>query len=254
MKNLYKAALLAALGIGSITAAKASTQDMLLGFNDAAGPAAANNDYVIDLGLASQFTATSFVDVSALFSASSFTTAFGADNNQANDVAVGFGAGNSTVTPSIPGFLYQTSPAAALTGTPSAGAAGNSAVKFGGSQISPNVYASSTAGGWSALVAAAPGTSAAGTVAQFTANPLALTASGMIAEELYETTLTASGRSTVPTPWADLGQFTVNTTTGSVIWQGANFQAVPEPATYGAFAGAGLLALSLRRQLSRKNA
>jgi hypothetical protein len=50
MKNFYKTALLAALGLGSVVTVQAST-DLLLGFNDAAGPSSAQNDYVIDLGL-----------------------------------------------------------------------------------------------------------------------------------------------------------------------------------------------------------
>jgi hypothetical protein len=247
-KNLYKAALLAALGIGSITATQAGTLDMLLGFNDAAGPASANNDYVIDLGVASQFTATSFVDLSGLFNATTFNTAFGSDGNEATDVAAGAGAGNIAV----PGFLYQTSPASALTGTPLAGALQNAAAKLGGSTIGE--YASSTLGGWSANVASAPGVTTASTVSAYTANPLALTSSGILSEQIYESLTTPNGRSTVVGPWTDLGTLSVNTTTGAITWQGINFSAVPEPSTYGALAGAGLLAVSLRRQFSRKNA
>jgi hypothetical protein len=99
MKNLYKAALLAALGLASVSVAQAQS-DMLLGFNDAGpntGAASYQNDYVIDLGAISQFTVNS--TYSGSIAQSTFDGAFSSDANYLNDVAVGVVAENNTVSP-----------------------------------------------------------------------------------------------------------------------------------------------------------
>ena len=72
--KLYKAVLLAALGLGGITAAQA--QDALLGFNSAPGTGS-GNDYVIDLGSGSQFNNQAILNFS--FSSTTFSNAFSSD-------------------------------------------------------------------------------------------------------------------------------------------------------------------------------
>ena len=91
MKKLYKAALLAALGLTGATAAQAQVapSDVFLGFNDSAGPSGANNDYVIDLGAGANFTTTASLNLSSDFNASTFSTAFSADASYLNNVAAG---------------------------------------------------------------------------------------------------------------------------------------------------------------------
>jgi len=247
MKNLYKSALLAALGLASITAAHATTTDVLLGFNDAAGVTANQNDYVIDLGAANLFTTTANLNLSSLFSSSIFTAAFGSDGTLANHVAVGVVQGN---TGSLPKTLYTTGP---LGVSPQSGPFNNAAAAAQASPIGS--YASTTTGSWSANVAVSPtvGGTASPNVS-IAGNPMQYLSSGVITETLYE-----SHRNTslgAPTAWTILGTIAIDTIAGTINFTGANFVAspVPEPATYGALAGAGLLALSLRRNLNRKNA
>ena len=66
--------------------------------------------------------------------------------------------------------------------------------------------------------------------------------------DLWKDTVTAAGT----TGWAYQGNFTLDLSGAnpSLIWDAAS--AVPEPATYGLCAGAGLLVLSLRNQFRRK--
>jgi len=74
-------------------------------------------------------------------------------------------------------------------------------------------------------------------------------ASKIVVEQLWEDVLPASGNGA----WVLLGSLTIDFSGGtpSITFDQA---AVPEPTTYGALAGAGLLVLSLRRQFGRKTA
>lgn len=241
MKNLYRAALLAALGLG--TASVASAQNLELGFNDNA-VVAAQNDYVINLGALSQFTQTSSLNLSSDFSASTFTSAYTGDGNALNDVAVGAVGGISSTLDSF----YST---VGIGPTVSANNIGSS-VEF--SQPTVGEYASATAGGWSYDVAVAPnlpGSGPAGSISSTSENPTELLSSGVLTEELYEAYDTGSGRSVTLNEEA-LGYLTVNVNTDSITYAGID--AVPEPSTYGLLAGAGLLAVAFRRQVFPKNA
>jgi hypothetical protein len=80
------------------------------------------------------------------------------------------------------------------------------------------------------------------------ANPLVTMTGSKIVLDLWKDTVTAAGT----TGWAYQGNFTLDLSGAnpSLIWDAAS--AVPEPATYGLCAGAGLLVLSLRNQFRRK--
>ena len=172
--------------IGGVTAAQA--QDALLGFNDAGGT---GNDYVIDLGAGSQFTPTATLNLSPLFSASSFNTAFTATPN--TNVAAGFVSQVGST-----GFLQSYAggtPAGTLpSGTPSAPQW--DAAFAAASGILLGVYSSasgSTPGGsaWSYNIAASPtanGLAAGNALSAQTGNPMGTLGSGVIDLTVYEST------------------------------------------------------------------
>jgi hypothetical protein len=254
MKKNYKLALLAVLGLATVTAAHAATTDMLLGFNDAASTStSAQNDYVVDLGAQTLFTTSAVLNLSSDFNASTFNTAFSADANDLNDVAAGAVAGSIGTSTDI---LFQTSPKGASglpTWTSGKQASFISAANFAGDST-VGEYGSSGTAGWSQYVAISPtviGNNGGGSLAGDSANPTELLSSGIVSEELFESTGSTS-RNTSPGAWTEIGTLDVNVNTDTVTFTGVD--AVPEPATYGLLAASGLLIVSLRRQFKSKNA
>jgi hypothetical protein len=254
MKKLYQAALLAALGLGAVSTTQAQTSDLLLGFNDAAGPAAAQNDYVVDLGisgstlLANAAANNGTYTFNNIINASTFSTAYSADANSLTDVAAGIVSGNTSTSPSQLFVTSLTSPRSPLS-------TGEFADSINAAQSSlTGEYASTTAGGWTQIIAASPtaaGTESSGTsLGAESGNPLGLLNSGVITLNLYENTETGGLHPTVG-GWVDEGTFTIDANTGDVTFTTAP---VPEPATYGLLAVGGLLILALRRQFVKKNA
>jgi PAB1-binding protein PBP1 len=256
MTKLYKTALLAALGISSITAAQAST-DLLLGFTDNnSGISSAQNDYVIDLGmttatLVADATANGGTyDLSSLFNAATFSTAFGADASALNSVNAGVVGG---YTGSNPKLLFQTSALgfgpAALTAGSQVNNAANAA-----QGVAVGEYASANASGWTSLVAyntTQGGTTPSGnTVYGDTGtSPVGTLSGGVLSMDLWGNSRATSFGSAGS--WAYDGTFTINLNTDSVMF---STTPVPEPSTCSLFGGAGLLVLLFRRKLNRKNA
>jgi hypothetical protein len=259
MKNLYKAVLLAALGLASVTAAQAQS-DMLLGFNDAGGDVSADsayqNDYVIDLGAISGFTATS--TYSGSINQTTFDSAFVTpDSNWASEVAVGVAAENNAVSPKQ---IYVSS-----TSTPGSQSTSRfNNILSDASGIATGEYTTASGGsattGWSYNVGVAPGNPAALNGNAF-GNGAVIEQEGITGEEqflsggdatfnLYEAVSTGSTHA-----FTELGTFTIDANDGvdTISYSGIN-ASVPEPTTYGIFAGAGLLLIALRRQFSVKNA
>ena len=262
MKKSYKLALLAVLGLATVTAAHAGTTDMLLGFDDAAAPTlAGQSDYVIDLGAQTLFTTTASLNLSSDFSASTFNTAFGSDGNSLNDVAVGAVAGSAPTTGTHTLFQTSTSLSGLATWTTANLAAFNGAIGYAQSPA-PGEYASglglggnpTTSGGFSQYVAIdpnTPGGNAGGSVASTSGNPLQFLSSGIVSEELFESTGTGA-RGSSGSAWTEIGTFDINVNSDTVSFTGVD--AVPEPATYGLLAASGLLIVALRRQFKAKNA
>jgi hypothetical protein len=241
MKLTYKLALLAALGLA--TASASYGQDLILGFNDAAGPVAAQNDYVVDLGLTGSALVADANANSGSFTianAFSFGTTYQADGNALSDVAAGIiGSSASGV---FPRSLYLS--AFATPGVPSTANYSNAA------NFRPAVgeYASTTANGWSTEVAPAPGTTTPSTVSAYVVNPEGTLSSGVLSFNLYEETETASGLHDTVGAWTDEGILTINANNDTVTL----VTSVPEPATYGLLAAGGLLIVAVRRQLMGK--
>jgi hypothetical protein len=255
MKNhLYKAALLAALGLALSPVAKAA--DLYVGFNDYAKYGVSGtdtgDDYVIDLGAYTDFTTTSTFSTS--ISSALFTEAFGGDANALNDVAVGAVAagtisGNDTYT-------YAT-------GSPTLP---SSAAKYNeghnaATSIPTGVYAasgSSSSPTWDYLVAQGPtetDQSGTGVSSQFGSVEDSLV-NGDVTLTLYESLQTSP--LSKGSAFTELGTLTIDAnSTGAgadtITYNGVN-ASVPEPTTYGLCAGAGLLMLALRRQFVAKNA
>jgi|GEM_PF-2478488 len=252
MTKLYKAALLAALGLATVSAAQAYTTDMLLGFNDAAGPTSAQNDYVIDLGAVSQFTTTASLDLSSLFNAATFATAFSTDSSASNNVAAGVVEANPTTT--YPKTLFLTSagaPSATIQKSPFNNAVSILGVLGAGEYTSASGISSFT--GWSYAVAPSPtsaGAAGNSVTADANFNPLQSLNNGIISETLYQTSKSSSLAN--PVAWAAVGTFDINVNNNTVFFTGVS--AVPEPSTYCLAAlGGGLMLVALRRRSVKSN-
>jgi hypothetical protein len=264
MKNSYKVALLAALGIISATSgyAQYADGDLLLGFTSTG----ANKDYTFDLGQISSFTANE--QLGSGISWSVFSSAFGANN-----VAVGAVGADTTgnVDPSGGQTIWTsvlrstqpvTSSGVAGSSTPSAtsqlamdaqtgdpgGVTQNPAVTQNGGTVVGNT--------WGDLIATGVGTP--GTLGSSWAsgihNPMVALGTGSAGGAVNLDIYTATDDNNVNT-YTYAGDLQINITSSgaSVIWD-PTLAAVPEPTTYGLLAGFGLLAVALRNQFSRKNA
>jgi hypothetical protein len=253
MNKFYKAAIMAvAAAMVSQTAhAVAPINNLELGFTQSS----ANNDYIINLGLASSIIGTApVVDLSGDFSQSSFNSTFsggatgvgmgvvGSDNSPADFFVTQLRGGglanpsNVKGTESVSSFLHST--------TVVSGAA-NAFLGVGALPASGSVDNVGTP--WRTSVVA----NTSGTFFNKSgANPdSAITASDLIIEDLFE--VTAAGG------YVYQGYLTFNdsnTADPILTFTSGMVNSVPEPGVYGAFAGLGVLALALRRQLTRSNA
>jgi len=251
MRTTTKVAVLLASGVASLTTAQAGSADLLLGFNDAAGPSSAQNDYVIDLGLNASTLVADAVgnggtwNLSSLLNGSTFNTAFSTDANNLNNVAFGV-VGGYNVPPTK--YLFQTVLPGSTPALPNSGQLKNASSYAGSPTLGE--YGSSSSGSWSGLVALSPTQNGIGSVASQTGNPLTFLSSGTASLELWQ--ITGTGLQTTVGTWADLGTFNVNLNNDTVTFTVPS--AVPEPSATGVLAGAGLLAVIMRQQIKRKNA
>jgi hypothetical protein len=252
MKNhLYKTALFAALGLAVNPVAKAAS-DLEIGFNDLLGPSSAQNDYIIDLGsytaLFDNSTVTTTIDSSL------FNQAFGTDANALNNVAVGAVAAGTYDANTLNGttsgkYIYATvNPH--LPGP----ARWNNAQAQGSITWPLGVNPSGSVDTWSFNVAQSstvPDAFGNG-VASSIGNPESNLANGILTLTLYYSTLVTGPGFHTPGAFSELGTIAINansTGTGSdTIAFYSAIVPIPEPATYGVFAGVGLLVLGVRRQ------
>ena len=245
---LVLAMVLAHVSLSQAQQTPPTVGDLVLGFNDAAGPTAAQNDYVIDLGLSGAtlvaaaktnggtFTLSLDKITTTNFS-STFQTAFHADASDLNDVAVGVLAG--TTSGVFPRSLYLS--ASATPAVPST-ANFNTAANF---QPAVGEYASTTANGWSTEVATAPGVTTPETVSSYVANPLGTLSSGVLSINLYEETETASGLHDTVGAWTNEGTLTINVNTKTVGFVIASSSPAPSAGTVSSTVTNGFYPLTL---------
>jgi hypothetical protein len=258
MKRLTKSIVLfAALAMASqvARAQNPNSGDLVLGFTSTA--TADVNDYIVDLGSLSTLVAngvtdlSSFVNLSTLNSTISSVSArsvgaiYGAPLGVTGDTAAltvlrtGNNASGSQGTESAPGTPGSGNLVSSagnqmtsiLLGTP-VKTSGNS-MTFAGGVNNANSFSQDL------------GTSC---LASFTTSTISL--------DLFETTrLAPSGRNTPASPFSYVGTLNIDVTgPNAVVDFVAAGTSVPEPASFGLLAGAGLLIVSLRRKLSRANA
>ena len=245
MKNSYKVALLAALGLVTVSSARAFTQgDVLLGLTDnSTVNTSAHNDYVIDIGSLNQFTSTSIK--SGTLSASSIASVVGTDSaSSVNHLAFGVIGGTS-------GGVNQWNQSGAYTGPVTGTAIAGSASLY--TSVALGVTPSGNGSSWTSLVSANPNTGStdvSGGIDGNTGNPMVFlsggTASAAFLSVVYDGTDTQN-----PT---QLGTFAINLSNDTWTYNGLNATAVPEPSTYGLIAVAGVLLVGVRRQFVKKNA
>jgi hypothetical protein len=222
MKKLYKAALLAALGLGSMVTAQATTYngDLIVGFTTQSG-----SDLIYDLGAASSLTSGETWNLNSILSSSML------NNANLNWGVIG-NAGSTAWTTTDGTFLPNKIPNASTLGTlntPTKSIFSNmpGAGYFSIAATDDNSWNQQTISGslstqyWNAYE-----------------NPNVV---GLTSDQFYSVVDNSSRPSL-------LGSFALS---GNDY---LTYTAVPEPITFGAFAGAGLLLVSLRNQLRRKQA
>lgn len=224
MKSSYKLALLAALGLASVSAVQAQNAvsgDLIVGVYQ---PGAANTE-VVDLGAATSLTDGETWNLSSALSGAGITLSSTAMFGVAGDVNNGdstslfystFGASN---THKIASFSAWNSRDTALTTVP----------------LGSEVTGSATA--WDQEVQ------------PVNSGTLGAALGYNIDEPVTGAVQFWSTEANNASPAKD-GTFTLNTATDVLTYNGIT--AVPEPSTYGLLAGAGLLVVSLRNQFRRK--
>ncbi len=249
MNRLVKTAALAALGVAMGTTAKAqyNANDLILGFTKTG----AANDYVIDLGNANTTVGvggSTVHDLSGDFSLATLSAQFGGLNGASMGVAGGNGAtaGRDLYYTELRGAL-GTPP---VPGSTAPGSLASTPIANGANDVSAVANGLPLSAGQSATPAQGNASSWSTAVVNFGIdtgrNPMSQANGSLIYEDLY--------RGTPNGAFAYDGFFTLDTSgSGSLTFTPAA-TAVPEPSTYGMLAGAGLLALSLRRQFTHKSA
>jgi hypothetical protein len=252
MNKLTKAVLLSAAVALANQAARAqlSPGDLILGFSPAA-TASSGNDYVIDLGQVP--TGNQVTHLGSLVDFTTFNSTFTTANQLAQvGIIDGFGINGTTGDYDIISVARVESgnPGAAGTETPPAKPSTGSRVTQAATAMSvitpgtPSITSSTSSFFQSTKVNGA-------TFANNLQVDPRVSFSSTVALDLYKTL--RSGAASLAYAYVgqldiDLSSFSM-TTPATVDFIPAGFvSAVPEPATFGVIAGAGLLLLSLRRQ------
>jgi len=268
MKRFVSKTMLAAVGCALLSqAAQAAPDDLVLGFTLSGAP----NDYIVNLGPGSGIGAGggAVVDLTSGFGFSSATliSTFGSAN-VANGLNMGVVGGAATGLPGQDLWVTQVR----------AGGAGNAATP--GSALQGALTSSGSSGSpfpngvlsGTGLTAGNGTTFSAADASSFTSliyngnpnfvgtmgglSPAGTTAGSVVYEDLYREVDQGGGRGGLQGNWAYQGYLTLDLSGGTsqLLTFTPAAVAVPEPSTYGLIAGAGLLVLSLRRQLGFKSA
>ncbi len=270
-----KTAIVAAGAALAVQGAFAAGNDLFLSLNNNSG--SGTTEFTVDLGSLSSFqSGTSQVDLSSFMS--TFNTYASAGVPGLNvGVAGGLGGQGGVLNQGLGNLVYTTTlrssnigqPAVSGSSGPSVAASkatiSSAAAVVGGTGMvtGPNVSTTdSSNGSFTANIAKVAGSDPTdfGTAGNnFSkdlggANPLQGMTGSSIVLDLWKNTVTSAAGNGTVSGWIYEGNFTLDLSGAepTLIFDAAS--AVPEPSTYGLFAGAGLLALSLRRQFRRKTA
>lgn len=264
MKNLYKFALLTALGLASVQGvfAGANNNDLILDIN--ANDSGGTTEFDVNLGNISTFTPTPNYDLSSLVSGfNSYSSAtvsglmigvVGGQNGQGGIAGTGNDIFSTTMR--VGGSSYAT---AGTEGAPTAGSPGKAAIgSAGGITGTFSDYGVNTSTGdstsWTSLVAkdtTTDGTANNSFSSYLGLNPMSSITGSTITLDLWKDTVTGSSTTS---GWVYQGDLTLTLNGSAAPSLVYDVSAVPEPTTYGMLAGAGLLLVSFRNKLVRKNA
>jgi hypothetical protein len=267
MKRFVSKTMLAAVGGALLAqAAQAAPDDLVLGFT----LTGAANDYIVDLGPGSSIGAGggSVVDLSSGFgfSSATLTTTFGS-GNVANGLNVGVVGGAATGLPGQDLWVTQArSGGAGNAATPGSALQGGTTSSGSSGSPFPNGVLSGTGltAGNGVVFSAADSSSFSSLIYNGNPNfvttmgglnPAGTTSGSVVYEDLYREVDSNPGRGGLQGNWAYQGYLTLDLSGGTsqlLTFTPASI-AVPEPSTYGLIAGAGLLIISLRRQLGFKS-
>ncbi len=265
IQKLTKAGALVAGALLACQAAHAAgitANDLYMGFQNSG----ASSDYIVNLGAASSILGQdTVVNLSGDFTESDITAILG---GAGTSYAGTIGANNAGGVPSVanPADAYGTVLRTSNLGNNAVSGSVQPTAISSGSDITAyndlgTLNAPATAGGQldsgKTFTADVPSSGAtAGTYNSATGliPNSAVTTSSALIEDLWYTADPSTGRTDTSKPWVYEGYFTIDLTGSSpdVTFTSDLVTAVPEPTTYGLMAGAGLLLLSLRRQLGVK--
>jgi PEP-CTERM motif len=240
MKRLTKTALMAA-GVALIVQgayAGPNNNDLILDINF--NPTG-STEFNANLGLLSSFTS----DMSSLLTGFSGYASFSQSGLNVGVVGGQNGQGGLSGTGNDVYMTTLHGSGAPTVGNPGKAAIASAGGVAGGFQSYGNAISSSDSASFSVNVASTP--TANGSFANtMGANPLSQMTGSTISLDLWSDTVTGSSTTS---GWVYQGELTLNLTSPSSPTLSFTAAAVPEPSTYGLIAGAGLLAVSLRRQL-----
>lgn len=259
--NLYKAALLAALGLGGVTATQAqiNNNDLVLGFTspNATSISGTKYDYLIDLGNLSTIEAGGASQLTlsgSQFDSATFNSILGSAVT-GGSAYVGIVGGTSGSS----GDVFYSNASQPVTGTH-----GNYATAAGvvpGLTLGQVPQTGQSFYNWVAESPSSQGAMGNSSFSGYVGNPLyAVSASQGSGSQNIDLTLWEGTYTSIPShasAFSNIGFISLNLTGGNlgVAWnQEAVPAAVPEPTVLALLGGAGLLLLGFRRQSIGKNA